>query len=75
MITGEKATSVLISNLGIVRVPKEMEAYIDRFVLMTGPGRRSGSRCAAVSFQNTFALTFANIYQEVILSGNFSLGL
>lgn len=51
LITGEKATSVLISNLGIVRVPKEMEAYIDRFVLMTGPGdvaaraaRRSASK-------------------------------
>lgn len=63
-ITGEQSTSVLISNLGIVTLPKEMEPYIDRYVLMTGPGRRSGSRCAAVSFRNTFALTFANIYQE-----------
>lgn len=63
-ITGEKATSVLISNLGVVKVPPEMEPYIERYVLMTGPGRRSGSRCGAVSFQNTFALTFANIYRE-----------
>lgn len=71
LITGEQSTSVLISNLGIVTVPKEMEPYIDRYVLMTGPGRRSGSRCAAVSFRNTFALTFANIYQESDIEREF----
>lgn len=70
-ITGEQSTSVLISNLGIVTVPKEMEPYIDRYVLMTGPGMRSGSRCAAVSFRNTFALTFANIYQESDIEREF----
>lgn len=64
MITGEKTTSVLGSNLGLVKLPPEMEPYVERMYLMAGPGILNGSRCGAVGYKDTFTLTFANIYEE-----------
>lgn len=64
LLTGEQSTSVLLSNLGIVKVPKEMEKLADGFILMAGPGKLNGARCAAASYKNTLALTMANIYRE-----------
>ena len=63
-ITGEKTTSVLVSNLGIIKLLPEMEQYIDRFILMTGPGKRNTARLAAASYGNTLALSLASIFEE-----------
>ena len=64
LITGEQTTSVLLSNLGVVRLPESMEPFVRRFVLTTGPGKLNGARIGAVSYNNTFALSVANIYKE-----------
>ncbi len=64
MITGEKTTSILGSNMGLVKVPPEMDEHIDRMYLMAGPGVINGSRCGAVGYKDTFVLTVANIYEE-----------
>jgi NRPS condensation-like uncharacterized protein len=61
---GEKKISIMLSNFGVARLPAEMEPFVERFILMTGPGRVNGARWAAVSYQNTLALTAANIYKE-----------
>lgn len=63
-ITGEQTTSVLGSNLGLVKIPEEMEKYVDRMYFMAGPGILNGARCGAVGYKDTFTLTFANIYEE-----------
>lgn len=64
LITGEQSTSVLLSNLGIVKFPKEMEPFVENVLLMAGPGKLNGARCGAASYKNTLALTVANIYKE-----------
>lgn len=64
MITGEQTTSVLGSNLGLVKIPPEMEKYVEKMYFMTGPGILNGARCGAVGYKDTFTLTFANIYSE-----------
>lgn len=63
-ITGEQTTSVLGSNLGLVKIPPEMEEYVDRMYFMAGPGILNGARCGAVGYKDTFTLTFANVYRE-----------
>ncbi len=64
ILTGERRTSILLSNLGVVNIPAEMRDHVERYILMTGPGKLNGARIGAVSFNNTLALTFANIYRE-----------
>lgn len=71
MITGEQTTSVLGSNLGLVRLPKEMEQYVERMYFMAGPGVLNGARCGAVGYNDTFTLTFANIYKESDIEREF----
>ena len=63
-ITGERTTSVLLTNLGVVRVPEEMNKYINSIMLTAGPGKINGTRFAGISLGNKFALSVANIYHE-----------
>ena len=71
MITGEQTTSVLGSNLGLVKLPEEMQQYIERMYFMAGPGVLNGARCGAVGYNDTFTLTFANIYKESDIEREF----
>lgn len=71
LITGEQSTSVLLSNLGVVRLPEEMRPYVDRFLLMPGPGKLNAARCASVSYGNTLALSVVNIYEESDIERDF----
>lgn len=64
MITGEKTTSILGSNLGLVELPEDMNEHIERMYFMAGPGVINGSRCSAVGYKDSFVLTVANIYEE-----------
>lgn len=63
-LTGEKTVSALFSNVGITTVPDEMKPFIKNVMLMTGPGILNGARLAAVTYENTLAISFANIYKE-----------
>ena len=60
--TGEKATSCLVTNVGVVKAPKEMEQYIEKLVLITGPAMINGARCGVLSYNGTLAFTVSNIY-------------
>ncbi len=61
-IAGEKATSCLISNVGVIKTPKEMEQYIEKLVLVMGPAMINGARCGSLSYKGTLAFTISNIY-------------
>lgn len=61
---GEKSTSAIISNVGIIKTPKEMEDHIENIMLMMGPGLVNAARCTAISFKDTLALSVSNIYQD-----------
>lgn len=64
VLTGERATSCLVSNVGVIKAPKELEQYIEKLVLITGPARINGARCAAISYKDTLAFTVSNIYKD-----------
>ncbi len=63
-ITGERATSSLISNIGLIKAPKEMEPYIEKMSLILGRGMVNAARCGAVSYNGTLALSVTNIYNN-----------
>ncbi len=71
LFTGERTVTTVVSNLGIIKIPPEMEKFVDRFILVNGPGVRNGGRCAAVSYKNTLAMTFSNIYEESDIEREF----
>lgn len=64
---GEKSTSSLISNVGIIKTPKEMEPYIEKLALVMGPAMHIGARCGAFSYKDTLALSVSNIYEDNII--------
>ncbi len=68
---GEKATSGLISNVGVIKAPKEMEQHIEKIVLVLGPAMRNGARCGAVSYKDTLAFSISNIYVSTKIQREF----
>lgn len=63
-VTGEKATSSLISNIGAMQGPPEMAEYVDKISLVLARGMVNAARCGAVSYNGTLALSVTNIYQS-----------
>ena len=61
---GEKATSALISNIGVIKAPKEMEQYIEDMALVLCRGMVNAARCGAVSYNGILALSITNIYDS-----------
>lgn len=70
-ITGEKSTTVMFSNIGIVKIPEEMQPYVDRYVIMSGPGKLNGARCAGITYGNSFEVTIVSLYQEMDIQREF----
>lgn len=63
-LTGERATSSLISNIGLIKAPKEIEPYVEKMSLVLAQGMVNAARCGAVSFNGTLALSVTNIYES-----------
>lgn len=63
-LTGERATSSLISNLGLIKAPKEMEQYIEKITLVLAQGMVNAARCGVASYNGTLALSVTNIYES-----------
>ncbi len=75
LITGEQTTTALLSNLGAVTLPAEMEPFIEKVVLMAGPGKLNGARCGVSTYNNKLVFTFANIYRESDIERDFFTSL
>ncbi|MBO5409653.1 MAG: hypothetical protein J6A60_00140 [Clostridia bacterium] len=61
---GEKATSSIISNVGLIKVPPEMEPHVEKLMFMMGPGMVNAARCISVSLGNTMSLSISNIFED-----------
>ena len=70
-IAGEKATSCLLSNVGLLKAPKEMEQYIEKLVLVMGPAMINGARCGSLSYKGTLAFSISNIYESTKIQKEF----
>ncbi len=59
--------SGMISNLGMVSIPKHLEQNIDFYEFTVGPSAGSKERISVVSFNDKLVLTFSSVLQEPIL--------
>ncbi|MFI3140823.1 MAG: hypothetical protein R3Y27_00775 [Clostridia bacterium] len=71
LFTAEKNTTTLISNLGAIQVPQEMENEIEKYMFFTGPGKLNGARCGVITFNDKLAFTFSNCYKESDIEREF----
>ncbi|MBN2878649.1 MAG: hypothetical protein JXN65_03370 [Clostridia bacterium] len=55
---GSTQFSVTLSNLGVVKLPENMEEHIDYFNMVLGPSIHNKCTCSMVSFNDKAAITF-----------------
>jgi NRPS condensation-like uncharacterized protein len=69
---GSNQCSGIMTNLGAVCLPEEMEDHIDSFELVpTPPNTHVKISCAMVTFRNKLRLTFCNVSQSTELEMHF----
>lgn len=56
---GQDSTTISFSNLGLIKAPKEMEKYVERFEFIIGVAKLSPVNIGAVSFNDTLVLSYA----------------
>ncbi len=61
---GQYSSTVSFSNLGLLKLPKEMENYIERFEFLIGVSKMSPINIGAVSYNNNFVLSYATKYVD-----------
>ena len=52
-----------------------MEQYIEKLMIMMGPGMISGAKSTALSFNGTLALSISNIYEDPIIQREYFTAL
>jgi len=64
----DRVSSLIVTNMGKMNVPKEFAEYIDRYELIIGPQKYNNSTMTISSFNNktvfTFVKTIKNSYLE-----------
>lgn len=51
-LVGERKTCMTLTNLGLVKLPAEMEDYVTRMDFVLGPLSKNPLACACVSYQD-----------------------
>ncbi|MBO5066435.1 MAG: hypothetical protein J6D06_10005 [Clostridia bacterium] len=62
--SAEQTTSAYLTNLGPVVLPEEMKEFVDKVILIPGPGMRTAARCGISSFNDNLVFSFANCFKE-----------
>lgn len=68
---GERKSSLSLSNLGALKIPKEMEAYVQRADFILGVQSTKPYNCALISYKDTLHLTFIRNIKEPELESHF----
>lgn len=68
---GENQFSSTVSNLGLVKVPEQMKAYINRFDFMLGPALTNPVNCAVVGYGNQLMVTFTRNIRQTDIEREF----
>ncbi len=71
LLTGEQTTSALLSNIGPVDIPQQMQQHIEKYLFFTGPGKLNAARCGVISMGDKLAFTFSNCYEESDIEREF----
>lgn len=56
----DRNSSAGLTNMGVLKVPKGMETYIERFDIYMGQPFSNRTNCAIVSFQDVLTINFAS---------------
>ena len=64
--------SGVLSNLGKIIMPEQLERYIDNYRLAIGPGTVNKERIGVASFQDKLIITFSRVIKESMLIDRFS---
>lgn len=62
--TAEKTNTALFTNLGVIRLPEDMQPFVKGCIFMPSVGKRNDGRMGAVSCGDTLSITVANRYRE-----------
>lgn len=68
---GERKSCLSLSNLGAVKVPKEMEPYVERFDFILGVQATSPYNCGVLSYGDTLYINFIRDIREPELEYHF----
>lgn len=61
---GENPYSGVLTNLGRINVPEEIDPHIESFGVMLGPNRRMKAHCAMLSFRNDLHISFGSVIES-----------
>lgn len=70
-VQGETTSCINLSNLGLVRVPKEMEQYIERFDFVLGAQASQVNNCGVAGYGSKLMITFTRTIVEPTLEKEF----
>ncbi len=70
-IIGETTSSVTLSNIGVVRLPPEMSAYVRRMDFILGAMARNPFSCAVLSYNNKLYINIIRTVREPVLEHGF----
>lgn len=68
---GEKKSCLSMSNLGVIRVPEEMEPYIQRFDFILGVQAAAPYNCGVVTYGDTVYINFIRNIRQPELERHF----
>ena len=57
-------SSAGLTNLGVIRLSKEMEEHVERFDVLMGQPFSARTNCAIISYQNKLTINFASSITE-----------
>lgn len=64
MMVQDRNSSAGLTNMGAMKVPEGMKAYIDRFDIYMGQPVSRRTNCAIISFEDTLTVNFASSIKE-----------
>ncbi len=70
-LTGERKSSISMSNLGNVKIPNVMADYVERFDFILSPQATQPSGCSVISFKGKLYISFVRKIKEPKLEKEF----
>lgn len=70
-INGDRTSSTTISNLGVVKLPKEMEKHVERIDFLLGSLKFNPVACACATYKDLMCISFSRTIKEADVERNF----
>ncbi|PTI40954.1 hypothetical protein BU056_05675 [Staphylococcus succinus] len=71
-IYSEKTTSLTVSNLGVINVPKEMDNYIESFNCLLNTRSETPYNCGIISYKDKLYMNFIRNIEDPLLETEIS---